>query len=150
MSPLERIAVVHGGAEPYPRLLHEAFALAGIPTNGAGVRSLAATMAGRTLLGALALPDHDWRRDDVIGWLSGGPLHDAEGPVPATGFDRVSRRAGVVAGLEQWTDHLAAHLLAARRTHRPDSTNATTMTATPRPCAPVSPTSSRSPVGWPP
>jgi ATP-dependent helicase/nuclease subunit B len=109
---LERIAVVHGGAEPYPRLLHESFALAGIPTNGAGVRPLASTMAGRTLLGALALPDHEWRRDDVIGWLSGGPLHDAEGPVPATQFDRVSRRAGIVAGLDQWTDHLAAHALA--------------------------------------
>ncbi len=108
---LERMAVVHGGADPYPRLLHEAFALAGIPTNGAGVRSLAATMAGRTLLGALALPDRGWRRDDVIGWLSGGPLHDAEGPAPATRFDRISRQAGIVSGLEQWTDHLAAHLV---------------------------------------
>jgi hypothetical protein len=109
--PLERIAVAHGGADPYPRLVHESFALAGIPTNGSGVRTLAATMAGRTLLGALALPDHGWRREDVIGWLSGGPLHDAEGPVPATAFDRVSRRAGVVAGLDQWAEHLANHLV---------------------------------------
>ncbi len=78
-TPLERMAVVHGGADPYPRLLHESFALAGIPTNGPGVRPLGATMAGRTLLGALALPDHDWRREDVIGWLSGGPFRDARG-----------------------------------------------------------------------
>jgi RecB family exonuclease len=109
--PLERIAVVHGGIDPYPRLVHEAFELAGIPTNGSGVRTLAATMVGRTLLGALALPDHGWRRDDVIAWLAGGPLHDAEGPVPASRFDRVSRRAGIVAGLQQWSDHLAVHAI---------------------------------------
>jgi RecB family exonuclease len=107
---LERIAVVHGGAEPYPRLLHEAFELAGIPTNGSGVRTLAATMVGRTLLGALALPDHGWRRDDVIAWLSGGPLQDDEGRVPASRFDRVSRRAGVVGGLDQWAGHLTTHV----------------------------------------
>ncbi|HVN50251.1 MAG TPA: PD-(D/E)XK nuclease family protein, partial [Acidimicrobiales bacterium] len=111
-TPLERIAVVHGGADPYPRLLHEAFELAGIPTNGPAVRALSATMVGRTLLGALALPDRGWRRDDVIGWLSGGPIHDAEGPVPASRFDRVSRRAGVVAGVDQWAAHLDAHLAA--------------------------------------
>ncbi len=104
--PLERMAVVHGGTDPYPRLLHESFLLAGIPTNGAGVRPLAATMVGRTLLGALALPDHDWRRDEVMAWLSGAPIRDAHGPVPATAWDDVSRRAGITSGLDSWPTHL--------------------------------------------
>ena len=85
--PLERMAVVHGGADPYPRLVHESFLLAGIPTNSAGVRPLSATMVGRTLLGALALPDHEWRREEVIAWLAGGPIRSG-------GAARALRRLG--------------------------------------------------------
>jgi ATP-dependent helicase/nuclease subunit B len=111
--PLERMSVVHGGTDPYPRLLHESFSLAGIPTNGPGVRPLSATMVGRTLLGALALPDHDWRRDEVLAWLSGAPIRHDRTPVPATAWDDVSRRAGITSGRASWSehlDHLAADL----------------------------------------
>jgi ATP-dependent helicase/nuclease subunit B len=107
--PLERMAVVHGGLDPYPRILHESFAQAGIPTNGPGVRALSATVAGRTLLGALALPDHDWRRDEVVAWLAGAPIRlvaGAPATVPATRWDELSRRAGVTAGAEAWLEHL--------------------------------------------
>jgi RecB family exonuclease len=104
---LERMALVHGGVDPYPRIVHEALAQAGLPAHGTAVRSLADTMTGRTLLGALALPDADWRRDDVIAWFSSGPIRDAQGFVPAARFDRTSRQAGVVAGLDDWRTHLA-------------------------------------------
>ena len=115
--PLERMAVVHGGTDPYPRLLHESFTSAGIPLNGAGVRPLSATMVGRTLLGALDVADHGWRRDEVIAWLSGAPIRlgtsDHAGAtaatVPATQWDDRSRRAGITAGYDLWLDHLDRH-----------------------------------------
>ena len=108
--PLERMAIVHGGADPYPRLVHEALERAGIPNNGAGVRPLAATLVGRTLLGALALADHGWRREDVLGWVSGAPIRFQGEPAPATAWDLVSRQAGVTAGLDSWSTHLGGHI----------------------------------------
>jgi hypothetical protein len=107
--PLERMAVAHGGNEPYPRLVHDVLTRAGIPFNGTGIRTLAATVAGRTLLGALALVDHDWRRDDVAAWLTSAPLLQRGRAVPASAWDALSCEAGVVAGLGEWRNRLAAH-----------------------------------------
>lgn len=108
--PLERLALAHGGNPPYPRLLHDTLDQAGIPSNGAGIRPLSATVAGRTLLGALGLPDQEWRRDAVVTWLTTAPLLDRRGrPVPASAWDAASRASGVVRGLDEWRERLAAH-----------------------------------------
>lgn len=106
-TPLHRIAVSHPGAG-YPRLLHQAFDAAGIAHNGAGVRTLADTVAGTALLGALALPDQDFRRDAVAGWLATAPIFEpATGrPVPGARWDSLSRRAGVLGGADHWNDRL--------------------------------------------
>lgn len=107
--PLERLALAHGGNPPYPRLVHDTLARAGIPCNGAGIRPLSATVAGRTLLGALGLPDREWRRDAVVTWLTTAPLLDRRGrPVPASAWDAASAAAGVVRGLDEWRERLAA------------------------------------------
>ena len=98
-TPLERMAVVHGGAAPYPRLVHDTLEGAGIPFNGTGVRSLASTVAGRTLLGLFELVDHGWRRDQVTAWLTSAPLRHRGRPIPATAWDVLSAAAGVVGGL---------------------------------------------------
>lgn len=108
-TPLERLALVHGGVPPYPRLVHDTLARAGIPFHGTGVRPLAATVAGRTLLGALALPDHRWRRDEVARWLTTAPLLDGGRRVPGHEWDALSAEAGVVGGLDEWRDRLAGH-----------------------------------------
>ena len=102
----ERMAILHADIDPYPRLVHETLGLTGVPCNGASVRPLAATLVGRTLLGAFGLVDRDWRRDDVMAWLAGAPILDEGTPVPATAWDRVSRRAGITAGLDIWRTHL--------------------------------------------
>ena len=107
--PFERMALVHSGAAPYRQLVHDAVASAGVPAYGRSVRSLAGTVAGRALLGALGLGDHDWRRDDVIGWVTSAPLlHDGH-LVPAAEWDVLSVRAGVVSGLDHWRERLGAY-----------------------------------------
>jgi ATP-dependent helicase/nuclease subunit B len=108
-TPLERMAVVHGGAAPYPRLVHDTLEGAGIPFNGTGVRSLASTVAGRTLLGLFELVDHGWRRDQVTAWLTSAPLRHRGRPIPATAWDVLSAAAGVVGGLSEWVDRPAAY-----------------------------------------
>ena len=102
-TPLERIAVVFASAEPYGRLVHEHLAAAGIPRNGLALRPLAASVVGRALLDALALGDHGFRRSDVLGLLARlSPPSAANGHGAPAEWERLSRRAGVVAGREDW------------------------------------------------
>lgn len=101
-TPLERIAVLYGTHDPYARTVHEQLELAGIAHNGASVVPLTHRVAGRTLLGLLALPSAGFRREDVFAWLSGARLRDRGRPAPVNEWERISRDAGVVAGLEQW------------------------------------------------
>jgi RecB family exonuclease len=98
-TPLERIAVLYGTAQPYGRLVHEHLAAAGVPRNGAAVRPLAASVVGRTLVDLLALPDHGFRRADVVGLLARSPAGAA---APVATWERMTRQAGVVAGRADW------------------------------------------------
>jgi len=107
-TPLERVAVLYGAAEPYGRLLHEHLAAAGIARNGTAVRPLAASAVGRLLVDLLALPDHGFRRRDVMGLLARSSLRTASGaPAPTGEWERLTREAGVVAGRSDWSDLLA-------------------------------------------
>jgi ATP-dependent helicase/nuclease subunit B len=108
--PLERMAVLYGTEDPYARLVHEHLALAGIAHNGATVRTLANSVLGRALLRILALPDDNFRRDDVCALFASAPMLDGQGrPVPATVWERVSRKAGVVGGVDQWRSRLDSY-----------------------------------------
>jgi len=109
-TPLHRIAVLHRLDEPYARLAREVFDAAGLRWTGPSTRRLANSVAGRVLLGALALAEADFARDAVAAWLTVAPVLDPADakPIPAHRWDTISRRAGVVAGSEQWRDRLRA------------------------------------------
>ena len=107
--PLDRIAVLYTAADPYARIVREQLAAAGIPHNGPGVRRLADTLAGRTLHALLALDATQFSRDAVIDLVSGAPLVVRGSPVPATSWDRISREAGVVGGIADWSRKLERH-----------------------------------------
>ncbi len=107
--PLEKIAVLYATHEPYARLVHEQLEAAGIGHNGAAAVPLVARVAGRTLLGLLALPAADFHREDVFAWLAGARLHDRGRRIPVTAWERLSRDAGVVAGRQQWDVRLAVY-----------------------------------------
>lgn len=110
-TPLHRIAVAYRAARPYARLLHEHLGAAGIPVHGPAPRTLAESVAGRALLGLLHVADRGLSRAEVMALLADVPiLERAGGPVvPAARWDRLSREANVIAGLDQWRERLARH-----------------------------------------
>lgn len=112
--PLERMAVLYGATEPYARLVHEQLAAAGIPHNGAAVRTLAGSVLGRGLLGLLALPDRDFHRHDVMALLASVPVRHRGVPVPSSRWERLTRDAGVVRSPAQWRDRLDRHATSLR------------------------------------
>ncbi len=118
-----RCAIAHPGSRRYGRLLAEQLAAGGLPWNGPACETLAETPEARVLSGlvAMAASPLELERSAVFSWLRRGPILDRSGVgVPLGGWDRVSREAGVVSGLEEWRNRLAA--LAARCVeHRPDS-----------------------------
>ncbi|HEX7168061.1 MAG TPA: PD-(D/E)XK nuclease family protein [Acidimicrobiales bacterium] len=114
--PLGRTAIVFGAADPYAVLVHEHLAAAGVPRNGASVRTIGDALLGRTLRGLLRLPDQGFRRRDVLGVLACNEIVDDAGhAVPARAWERVSRAAGVVDGAD-WATRLEAFAEAGRAT----------------------------------
>jgi ATP-dependent helicase/nuclease subunit B len=111
--PLERMAVLYGAPDPYARLVHEHLAAAGIPHNGAAVRTLADSALGRGLLGLLALPDRDFQRHDVMRLLATTPVYRHGREVPSASWERISRDAEIVRGPEQWQQRLERHAVQA-------------------------------------
>ena len=108
--PLERMAVLYASDEPYARLLHAHFGLAEIAHNGATTRSMAESVLGRGLLRIFSLADTDFARDDVCGLFAGAPMLDGRGRfIPAARWERVSRQAGIVRGVNEWSTRLALH-----------------------------------------
>lgn len=109
-TPLHRMAVVYGTSSPYARLLREQLFLDDIAFDGPGVRPLADTVPGRTLVGALGLPDGGWRRSDLLDWLAAAPIRHQGRPVPASRWDRITRAAGIIEGAASWDEHLAQYI----------------------------------------
>ncbi|MGE0728107.1 MAG: PD-(D/E)XK nuclease family protein [Acidimicrobiia bacterium] len=106
--PPARIGIFYPVPVPYLALLEQHLKGAGIPANGPSRLRLADSAAGRTLLGALTLPAEQWRRDRVLALIGSAPLrHGAEAARPVA-WERLSRQAGVVAGLADWERKLQA------------------------------------------
>ncbi len=108
--PLDRMAILFGANEPYARLVDEQLAAAGIPHNGAAVRTLAESVLGRALLALLALPDRDFHRHDVMALLASAPIRADGRLVPAARWERISRQIGIVRGGARWDEQLERHV----------------------------------------
>lgn len=115
--PLERMAVLYGRTEPYARLLTDQLQAAGLPFSGPSPRPLTESVLGRFLLGLLGLPARRYSRQDVMAWLAAAPIRSAldtggDGswrPVPVAAWERISRRAGVIDGAEEWGRRIEAY-----------------------------------------
>ncbi len=111
-TPFHRMAILYRMDNPYASLVRDELRMAGIPMAGPDRKTLADSAAGRTLMGLLDMPEGEFRRADVMEWLTSCPVRPAGGT--ARGFspsrwDSLTRTAGVVRGLEQWRDRLGSH-----------------------------------------
>ncbi len=107
--PFARQAVLWAADAPYARLVRARLTAAGVPLAGPTGASLGHTAAGRLVLALLGLraAGRDLRREDVMGLLSGTPVRLGDGRLaPVAEWERVSRNAGIVEGLDQWLTRL--------------------------------------------
>ena len=107
--PFHRMAVLYRMDNPYASLILDELRMADIPVAGPDRSTLADTAVGRALTGLLAMSGSDFRRADVMSWLTGCPIRPAGGR--ATGlnpsrWDSLTRKAGIVRGMDQWRDRL--------------------------------------------
>ncbi|MFZ4585039.1 MAG: PD-(D/E)XK nuclease family protein [Acidimicrobiia bacterium] len=113
--PLHRMAIVTRLPAPYARAVRERLRDANIPWSGPADRTLANTAAGRVLGGLLDVCD-GWLRNSFAAWCSGAPVLETRDGVivPAHRFDVLSRRAGVVHGLDQWRERVPTFVAQSR------------------------------------
>ena len=107
-TPFHHMAVLYRIRDPYAALIHHELQEAGIPVAGPGTGLLRNTASGRTLMGLLDLGDGEFPRARVMAWLTGCPVHPKDAPEafnPST-WDALTKRAGIVGGLDQWRDRL--------------------------------------------
>ncbi len=107
--PFHRMAVLYRIERPYASLALEELRFACIPTAGPDRETVAGTGVGRALLGLLELADGSLERANVMAWLTGCPVRPPN--LRGAGFspsrwDAITKRAGVVGGLEQWRSRL--------------------------------------------
>jgi len=108
--PADRIAVLYSGRSPYARLLHEHLGSAGITTNGPGVRPVNERAVSRLVLGLLETGRTGFRRADVLRTVGEVGARDFTGRrISVSGWERISREAGVVAG-DHWETRLGTYL----------------------------------------
>ena len=116
--PLHRMAVLYRMDQPYGSMVRDELELADIPMSGPNQKSIGDTAVGRTLIGLLRLAsslgtENALRRGDVMAWLTGCPIRrprDMEHRYfSPTRWDAISRRAGVIRGIDQWRRRLNAY-----------------------------------------
>ena len=108
-TPFRRMAVLYWQREPYASLIAEQFAMANIPTAGPTAGRLASTPVGRMVKGMVDLAGGDLPRDEVTRWLTSCPVRSTSPGFRSSRWDAISRDAGVVGGMEQWSDRLARY-----------------------------------------
>ncbi|GAA2530936.1 PD-(D/E)XK nuclease family protein [Pilimelia columellifera] len=99
----DRVAVLYCAAKPYARLLAEQADAAGLIWNGPGVRPTIECAYARLLRDLLPLGERNWRRDEVLAWMSIAPIRlpGTDRTLPVARWERVTRASGVVAG-DDW------------------------------------------------
>ena len=111
-TPFHRMAILYRMDNPYASLIRDELRLAGIPIAGPDQKTLADTAVGRTLTDLMDLPGGEFRRAEVMAWLTGCPVRPHIGRVAGfnpSRWDSITRKAGIVRGLGQWRNRLNLH-----------------------------------------
>jgi ATP-dependent helicase/DNAse subunit B len=103
------IAVVYRG-EDYPNLLTHTFSRAGLRAFLVGGNPLAETRYGKSLLLMLRMVGSELRRSDVIEFATFCPIRtEVLSPGESANWERITRKAAIVRGPEQWDRRLQAY-----------------------------------------
>lgn len=106
-TPLHRMALVHPRGAPYSRVVADVLASADVPFSAPSTQTLAQSAAGRVLSGLLSVIRSGYARQDVVDLWATGTVLDGDGRLaPAASFDDLSRRLGVIRGIERWRSAL--------------------------------------------
>ena len=111
-TPFHRMALLYRMDNPYATLIRDELRLANIPMAGPDRETLADTAVGRALTGLLGMSGGEFRRADVMEWLTGCPIRPPSGRTGGfnpSRWDSLTRKAGIVRGLEQWRRRLRLH-----------------------------------------
>lgn len=108
-TPLRATAILYRLSDPYGPLVRETLDAAELPWASLDGRPLASSHAGRGLLGLLRLRESGFARVEVLTWLNTFP-RGARDEVSVADWDRISRDAEIVAGVEQWRTRLEHHV----------------------------------------
>ena len=108
-TPFHRMAVLYWQREPYASLIAEQFAMADVPTAGPSAGTLASTPVGRMVKGMVDLAGGDLPRDEVTRWLTSCPVRSTTADFRPSRWDAISRDAGIIGGLEQWSVRLTLY-----------------------------------------
>ena len=103
-TPLHRVAILCRREEPYLTLVREALAAAGLPFAALSGKPIATSVVGGGLLGLLRLRERDFARTAVLEWRS--TLAAKRGGPSFAEWNRLSREARIVRGIDGWTDGL--------------------------------------------
>jgi ATP-dependent helicase/nuclease subunit B len=105
--PLWRMCLQYTSDDLYGPLVRETLEGAGVPWHSALGRPAVSGLAARSLLGLLALRERGFARGAMLDWLAARPssaLEDTDSlaDIPISAWDRLSRRAQVLQGADQW------------------------------------------------
>ncbi len=109
----DRIAIVYPGPGPYLRIITEQLTRLGVAWFAPSTNTIASTLVGRVLERFISLIASDgpaFERDAVVDLLASGPLVISK--LSASRVDDLSRRAGVIAGLDDWQTKFAVMIRA--------------------------------------
>ncbi len=110
--PFHRMAVLYRQADPYGYLVPSLLRMATIPVAGPDPRPLRDSPAGKLLTMLLTVVESDFSRESVMEWIAEAPVKGDNG-TPASAelgrWETVSREAGIVGGISQWTERLGRH-----------------------------------------
>ena len=96
-TPFHRMAILYRMDNPYASLVRDELRMAGIPMAGPDRQTLADSAAGRTLMGLLGMPEGEFRRADVMEWLTSCPVRPpgvTGGGFSPSRWDSLTRAAG--------------------------------------------------------
>lgn len=109
--PFHEMAIAYRNEDPYRALIESVFREAGIPVYLHAGTPLSERPLGRRASALVRLAGSDLERRAVMELLTDSDLPDElvgrhGGRIPAARWDALSRKAGIVAGIEQWSERL--------------------------------------------